>query len=77
MNQKKTIKNLDKAALRLREAIKKKENIIVYGDADLDGVTAVIICEETIKNLGGRIAALYFPTGKPKAMVLPKRRSAR
>lgn len=55
------IKNLKKAAERIQEAVDKKENIIIYGDADLDGVTAVIICKESIKNLGGRIAALYFP----------------
>lgn len=55
------IKNLKKAAARISKAIKKGENIIIYGDADLDGVTSVIILEETIKNLGGKVADLYFP----------------
>lgn len=55
------IKNLDKAAERVIKAVKKKENIIIYGDADLDGVTSVIILEETIKDLGGKISAVYFP----------------
>ena len=58
---KKTIKNLDKAAQRILEAVRNKERIIIYGDADLDGVTAVIICSESVKNLGGNLAALYFP----------------
>jgi single-stranded-DNA-specific exonuclease len=55
------IKNLKKAAERILQAIKKKEKIILYGDADLDGVSSVIILEETIKNLGGKVSALYFP----------------
>lgn len=55
------IKNLKKAADRLRKAIQGKENIILYGDADLDGVTSIIILKETIKNLGGKIEAIYFP----------------
>lgn len=40
---------------------KRKERIVVYGDADLDGVAAVIIMRETIKNLGGNVVADYFP----------------
>ncbi len=55
------IKNLKRAAQRIKEAVKSKENIILYGDADLDGAASVIILEETIKNIGGRISALYFP----------------
>lgn len=55
------IKNLKKAAERIKKAIKNKEKIILYGDADLDGVSSVIILEETIKNLGGEVAAVYFP----------------
>lgn len=59
------IKNLKKAAKRILKAINplsggQKERIILYGDADLDGVTSVIILEETIKNLGGEISAVYF-----------------
>lgn len=55
------IKNLKKAAKRILQAIKDKENIIIYGDADLDGVSSVIILKESIKTLGGEISALYFP----------------
>ncbi len=55
------IKNLQKVANRILAAIKKKEPIILYGDADLDGVTALIVLKETIKNLGGEISAVYFP----------------
>ena len=55
------IKNLKKTANRILKAIKNKEKIIIYGDADLDGVTSVIILKESIKNLGGEVAAIYFP----------------
>ncbi len=61
------IKNLKKVAERIKKAIKDKptvltqEKIILYGDADLDGVTSVIILKEAIKNLGGKITAVYFP----------------
>ena len=55
------IKNLKKTANRILKAIKSKERIIIYGDADLDGVTSVIILEETIKNLGGEVLEIYFP----------------
>lgn len=56
-----TIKNLEKAAGRILQAIKKGENILLYGDADLDGVNSVIILKEAIQNLGGLIPAIYFP----------------
>ena len=55
------IKNLKKAAERVLKAIKNKEKIILYGDADLDGVASVIILKESIRDLGGEIAAIYFP----------------
>ena len=54
------IKNLRKAAQRIKKAIKSQENIIIVGDADLDGVASVIVMEETLKTLGGNIAAVYF-----------------
>lgn len=55
------IKNLRKAAERIKKAVKNKERIILYGDADLDGVGAVIILKEAVKNLGGEVTCVYFP----------------
>jgi len=55
------IKNLKKAASRILKALKDKERIILYGDADLDGVSSVIILKEVIKSLGGEVSAVYFP----------------
>jgi len=55
------IKNLQKAADRILEAIENQEKIVLYGDADLDGVSAVIIVKEAIQNLKGKVAEIYFP----------------
>ncbi len=54
------IKNLKKASNRILKAIKNKEKIIIYGDADLDGTASVVILKEAIENLKGNIAAVYF-----------------
>ncbi|MFH1582372.1 MAG: DHH family phosphoesterase [bacterium] len=55
------IKNLNKAAKRILKAVADKERIVLYGDADLDGVSSVIILKEAIKSIGGSISAVYFP----------------
>ncbi|NQU82547.1 MAG: DHH family phosphoesterase [Parcubacteria group bacterium] len=55
------IKNLQKAADRIKKAIKNKERIILYGDSDLDGVTSVLILQEAIKSLSGEVTSVYFP----------------
>ena len=46
---------------QIKEAVKKGERIILYGDADLDGVCSAIIMQETLKSLGGNIVRVYFP----------------
>lgn len=56
------IKNLKKVADRITAAIKNKEKIILYGDADMDGIASVIILADSIKNMGGDIASVYFPS---------------
>ena len=55
------IKNLKKAAERILKAIRSKENIILYGDSDMDGISSVIILKESIENLGGKVKEVYFP----------------
>lgn len=55
------IKNIEKAAERIKQAVKDNEKIIIYGDSDLDGIASVVILEETIKNLGGKVDMVLFP----------------
>ncbi|MGA2417715.1 MAG: DHH family phosphoesterase [Candidatus Staskawiczbacteria bacterium] len=55
------IKNIEKAAERIKKAVQNKERIILYGDSDLDGISSVVILEEAIKCLGGKIDCAFFP----------------
>jgi single-stranded-DNA-specific exonuclease len=55
------IKNIEKAAERIKKAVQNGEKIILYGDSDLDGISSVVILEEAIKNLGGHIDVAFFP----------------
>lgn len=55
------IKNIEKAAERIKKAVQNKERIILYGDSDLDGISSVVILEEAIKTLGGCIDCAFFP----------------
>lgn len=53
--------NLDKAVTRIKEAIKNRELIYIYGDYDVDGITGVAILWETINFLGGKVLP-YIPS---------------
>ncbi len=46
------MKNLKETAERLKKASLLKEKIILYGDADLDGITSVIILKKTLERMG-------------------------
>ncbi|MDR0822489.1 MAG: single-stranded-DNA-specific exonuclease RecJ [Endomicrobium sp.] len=48
-------RDMKKAADRIRQAIDSKEQILVYGDRDVDGITAVNIIVWTLKTLGANI----------------------
>lgn len=58
LNQK--LKDIDKAVARIRRAIRHKEQIIVYGDFDADGVTSTTLMVETLTALGANAKA-YIP----------------
>lgn len=45
------IKNIDKAAERIKKAVENGEQIIVFGDSDLDGISSMVIIKESIDNL--------------------------
>ncbi len=54
------IPNLTKAAERIARAIRDGEKIVIYGDYDVDGITATAILWHAVRVLGGR-AAFYIP----------------
>lgn len=44
--------DMDKAVNRIKEAVAQNDKIIIYGDYDVDGVTASTVMEETLKLSG-------------------------
>src|SRR5439155_2436920 len=55
-----TIPNLPKAAARIARAIAEREKVVVYGDYDVDGITATAILWHAIRILGGDVD-YYIP----------------
>ncbi|MBI2440760.1 MAG: single-stranded-DNA-specific exonuclease RecJ [Lentisphaerae bacterium] len=45
---------LEAAAQRLRQAIEKKESIVVYGDYDVDGIVATALLVEVLRRAGAK-----------------------
>ncbi|MED4320260.1 DHH family phosphoesterase, partial [Weizmannia sp. CD-2023] len=52
--------DMEKAAARIREAIKKEEPVLVFGDYDADGVTSTAIMMAALNDLGAH-AEFYIP----------------
>lgn len=50
--------DMDKAVKRITEALEKKERILIYGDYDVDGTTAVVTVYSFLKDLTDQI--LYY-----------------
>ena len=50
------ILGMDIAVNRIIEALKKGENIVIYGDYDVDGVTSVSILYDSLFHLGGKVS---------------------
>jgi single-stranded-DNA-specific exonuclease len=53
-------KDMDKAVSRVLKAIDEHEKILVFGDYDVDGVTATVLLFEFLAKLGARVAK-YIP----------------
>src|SRR5574341_1822116 len=49
------LKGMDKAVERIKRAIQRKEIIAIYGDYDVDGVTATSLFYTFLKNLGASV----------------------
>lgn len=54
------MKDMDKAVSRIEQAISNEENILVFGDYDVDGTTAVALMSSYLKTLTDRVAT-YIP----------------
>jgi single-stranded-DNA-specific exonuclease len=54
------MKDMDKAVSRIEEAIEKGENILVFGDYDVDGTTAVSLVSSYLKSYYPNVAT-YIP----------------
>jgi len=52
--------DIQKAALRIRKAISNGEKILVYGDYDVDGISACVLLQDSLSKIGGEIS-YYIP----------------
>ena len=53
-------KAVDKTLKRIKKSINEKEQIIIYGDYDVDGITASAILWETLRDVGANVMP-YIP----------------
>lgn len=49
------LKDMDKAAERIKQALQKKEKIMVFGDYDVDGITATALLYGFLKKVGANV----------------------
>ena len=54
------LKDMDQAAARVRRALEGGETVAVYGDYDVDGITATCLLTEALRQLGGDVVS-YIP----------------
>ena len=54
-------KNMDTAVSRIIKAMRSGENIMIYGDYDVDGVTSVAILYDGLFKLGGKVS-FFIPS---------------
>ncbi len=54
------MRDMDKAADRLRQALRRGEHIAVFGDYDVDGITATCLMTEFLRSQGGNVS-YYIP----------------
>ncbi len=55
------LRDMDKAVLRIREAIADEEEVWIYGDYDVDGICAVSMLVLALKKIGAKVH-YYIPT---------------
>jgi single-stranded-DNA-specific exonuclease len=55
------MKDMEKAVVRIFEAIEAKEKIIIYSDYDCDGIPAAVIMHDFFKKIGYENFSVYIP----------------
>ena len=55
------MKDMDKAVNRILSAIDSNENILIYGDYDVDGTTSVALISKFLKNNATNNIQTYIP----------------
>ena len=66
------MQDMDKAVARIRRALEQGETIVIYGDYDVDGVTATSLLYEQLKGLGGSVKCM-LPSREGDGYGLSKR----
>ena len=54
------LKDMDRAVARIRKALEQKETIAVYGDYDVDGITATCLLTDFLRRQGANVV-FYIP----------------
>ncbi|OHB99190.1 MAG: single-stranded-DNA-specific exonuclease RecJ [Planctomycetes bacterium RIFCSPLOWO2_12_FULL_39_13] len=52
--------DIEKASIRINEAVRKKEKIVIYGDYDVDGLSATALMYRCLKLIGAHVG-YYIP----------------
>ena len=52
--------DIEKASIRINEAVRKKEKIVIYGDYDVDGLSATALMYRCLKLVGAQVS-YYIP----------------
>ena len=55
------MKDMDKAVERIEQAVRNQEKIMVYGDYDVDGTTAVALVYKFLRHIGHKNLSFYIP----------------
>ena len=55
------MKDMDKAVERIERAVKNGENVMIYGDYDVDGTTAVALVYKFLSQVGHKNLSFYIP----------------
>ena len=64
------MRDMDKAVARIEQAWERQENIMVYGDYDVDGTTSVALMTSYLKETTTKVT-LIFQTDILKDMAFP------